>query len=97
MEETFRRAVFVGPRAIRFDELPIPEPGPNQALVRVRACALCTWEQRSYTGEEHFYPLSSGHEVSGELVKMGSRVFAKAQTGDRVVAAMLIRCGYCDS
>ena len=97
MEETFRRAVFVGPRTIRFDELPIPEPGPHQALVRVKACALCTWEQRSYTGEEHYYPLSSGHEVSGELVKLGSRVLTKVQTGDRVVAAMLIRCGYCDS
>ena len=97
MVETFRRAVFVGPRTIRFDELPIPEPGPDQALVRVKACALCTWEQRSYTGEEHYYPLSSGHEVSGELVEIGCNVSAKLQAGDRVVAAMLTRCGYCDS
>ncbi len=97
MAETYKRAVFVEPRVIRFDELPIPEPGPRQALVRVKACALCTWEQRSYTGEEKLYPLSSGHEVSGELVKLGSKVFASVQPGDRVVASMLLRCGYCDS
>jgi 2-desacetyl-2-hydroxyethyl bacteriochlorophyllide A dehydrogenase len=97
MAETYRRAVFVEPRVIRFDELPIPEPGPYQVLVRVKACALCTWEQRSYTGEEQFYPVATGHEVSGELVKLGSKVFADVQPGDRVVASMLLRCGYCDS
>jgi threonine dehydrogenase-like Zn-dependent dehydrogenase len=97
MAETYKRAVFVEPRVIRFDELPVPEPGPRQALVRVKACALCTWEQRSYTGEEDLYPLSSGHEVSGELVEVGSKVFAKVQPGDRIVASMLLRCGYCES
>lgn len=97
MAQTYKRAVFVKPGTIRFDELPIPKPGPSQALVQVKACALCTWEQRSYTGEEPFYPLSSGHEVSGELVEVGSRVFSKAKVGDRVVASLLTRCGYCDS
>ena len=95
--ETYKRAVFVEPRKIRFDDLAIPEPGPRQALVKVKACALCTWEQRSYTGEEPFYPLSSGHEVSGELVKLGDKVFTPAQIGDRVVASVLTRCGYCES
>jgi len=97
MTKTYKRAVFVGPKQIRFDELPIPEPGPRQALVRVRACALCTWEQRMYTGEERFYPLAGGHEVSGELVKLGSQVYTDAQIGDRVMASPLTRCGYCES
>jgi threonine dehydrogenase-like Zn-dependent dehydrogenase len=95
--ETYKRAVFVGPRQIRLDDLPIPEPNPRQALVRVRACALCTWEQREYSGEERFYPLAGGHEVSGELVKLGRWVHTDAQVGDRVVAALLTRCGYCES
>jgi threonine dehydrogenase-like Zn-dependent dehydrogenase len=94
---TYKRATFIGPKQIRLDELPIPEPGPRQALVKVRACALCTWEQRSYTGEETFYPLASGHEVSGELVKLGSQVFTDVQIGDRVMASPLTRCGYCES
>jgi len=97
VQGTYRRAVFIGPRQMRFDELPIPSPGPRQALVKVRACALCTWEQRSYTGEEAFYPLSSGHEVSGELLSLGSGAYCDAGIGDRVVGAMLSRCGCCDS
>jgi 2-desacetyl-2-hydroxyethyl bacteriochlorophyllide A dehydrogenase len=95
--ETYRRAVFVGPREVRLDELPIPEPGPRQALVKVRACAICTWEQRLFSGEEPLYPLAGGHEVSGELVKLGSQVYTDARIGDRVVAAPLARCGYCES
>jgi threonine dehydrogenase-like Zn-dependent dehydrogenase len=97
MKGTYKRAVFVAPRQIRFDELPIPTPGPRQALVKVRAVALCTWEQRSYTGEENLYPLSSGHEVAGELVELGSQVYTDAHIGDRVAALMLTRCGYCES
>ena len=97
MAETYKRAVFVAPREIRFDELPIPEPGLHQALVQVKACALCTWEQREYSGEEKFYPLAGGHEVSGVLVKLGERVYTDAQIGDRVMASTLNRCGYCES
>ncbi len=97
MTETYKRAVFVGPKQIRFDELPIPEPGPHQALVKVKACALCTWEQRMYTGEENYYPLAGGHEVSGELVELGKYVHTDAQVGDRVMASTLNRCGYCES
>ena len=97
MAETYRRAVFVAPGQIRIDDVPIPEPGSRQALVRVRACALCTWEQRMYSGEAKRYPFSAGHEVSGELVKLGNHMYTDAQVGDRVMAALLTRCGHCES
>jgi len=97
MTTTYKRAVFVEPKQIRFDDVPIPEPDPRQALVRVKACALCTWEQRMYTGEEHYYPLAGGHEISGELIKLGDQVYTDAQIGDRVMASVLTRCGYCES
>jgi threonine dehydrogenase-like Zn-dependent dehydrogenase len=95
--ETYKRAVFVGPRQVRLDELPVPEPGPRQALVKVKACAICTWEQRVYGGEEPVYPLAGGHEVSGELVALGSQVCMDVKIGDRVMASPLARCGYCES
>lgn len=97
MTKTYRRAVFVGPGKIRFDELPIPEPGPRQALVRVRTCALCTWEQRMYSGEERHYPMAGGHEVAGELVRVGKWLHTDAEIGDPVVVSTLTRCGYCES
>ncbi len=97
MTATYKRAVFVGPRQIRLDDVPVPEPGPRQALVKVKACAICTWEQRMYSGEEPSYPLAGGHEVAGELVKLGSQVYSDAKPGDRVMASGLTRCGYCDS
>jgi L-iditol 2-dehydrogenase len=50
-----------------------------------------------YSGEEPFYPLAGGHEVSGELVRLGSQVYTDAKIGDRVMASTLTRCGYCDS
>jgi 2-desacetyl-2-hydroxyethyl bacteriochlorophyllide A dehydrogenase len=95
--ETYKRSVFVGPRQIRIDEVPIPEPGPSQVLVKVKCCAICTWEQRTYVGEEKFYPLAGGHEVSGEVVKLGKFVYSDAQVGDRVMASTLTRCGFCES
>jgi len=94
---TYKRAVFVAPREIRFDEVPLPEPDSHQALVQVKACALCTWEQREYSGQEDFYPLAGGHEVSGVLIKLGERVYSDAEIGDRVMASTLNRCGYCES
>jgi len=95
--QMYKRAVFVAPGRIRFEDVPIPEPGPRQALVRVRACALCTWEQRMYTGEEHHYPMAGGHEISGELVKLGQYVHTDAQIGDRVAVVPLARCFQCES
>ncbi len=91
-----RRSVFVGPRQIEFQEIPIPSPRPDQVLVKVRAAALCTWEQRMYTGEEPTYPMSGGHEVSGVVVDVGQNVFG-LEPGDHVTVAGLKRCGQCES
>lgn len=95
--ETFKRAVFEGPGQVRIHEVPIPTPGPRQGLIRVRACALCTLEQRLYSGDLRFYPMTGGHEVAGELVEIGDEVYHNGHIGDRVVASLLTRCGYCDS
>ncbi|MDY7040641.1 MAG: zinc-binding dehydrogenase, partial [Chloroflexota bacterium] len=98
MPGTYTRSILTGVKEIKFEKVPIPEPGPTQALVQVKACALCTWEQRVYAGiQRNFYPLLGGHEVSGVLAKAGERVLTTAKPGDRVVAAMLTRCGQCTS
>lgn len=94
--EIMRRSVIEGPEQVGFAELPIPEPAPNQVLVKVHSCAICTWEQRMYTGAEPMYPMAGGHEVSGTVVKFGDRVFG-LEPGDHVTVAGLNRCGQCES
>ncbi|MFQ6014973.1 MAG: zinc-binding dehydrogenase [Anaerolineae bacterium] len=95
-KKTMRRAVLAGPRKVELQEVAIPEAGPDQVLVRVRACALCTWEQRVFAGiDDRFYPLLGGHEVSGVVETVGSGVDNPVSAGDRVAVALLKRCGQC--
>jgi NADPH:quinone reductase-like Zn-dependent oxidoreductase len=64
-----RTTIFTGPKQLEVREVELPEVGPHQVLVKVRACALCTWEQRFYKGSSpQDYPFRGGHEVSGEVV-----------------------------
>jgi len=93
---TMERALLVAPQQIKFEQIPIPTPAPNQVLIKVHSCALCTWEQRTYSGAESFYPLAGGHEVSGVVVEKGSSVFG-LELGDHVTLSGLYRCGQCDS
>lgn len=98
MTRTYKRSILASPKEIVFEEVPIPTPGPGQALVQVKACAVCTWEQRVYAGADtRSYPLLGGHEVSGVLAEVGSGVLAKAKPGDHVVASRLTRCFQCTS
>lgn len=92
-----RRVVLLGPRQVAFQDVPIPTPGPGEVLINIRACALCTWEQRTYTGEEKFVPLLGGHEMSGVAMAIGPDVYLDVREGDQVSIAGLNRCGQCES
>ena len=98
MAKTYIRSILAAPKEIVFEEVPVPTPGPGQALVQVKACAVCTWEQRVYAGtDKSSYPLLGGHEVSGILAEVGPGVLTKAKPGDHVVASRLTRCFQCTS
>jgi len=96
---TMKRAVITGPRELLFEELPIPAVGPTQVLVRMRASALCTWEQRTFAGVETWsYPLAGGHEYSGVVEAIGASVEVTGlAVGDQVAMSGLKRCGQCYS
>ncbi|MDG4830162.1 alcohol dehydrogenase catalytic domain-containing protein [Solwaraspora sp. WMMD1047] len=75
-----------------------PEAGPNQVLVRVRACAICGTDVWMANGTLSFreFPLVLGHEGVGEVVAVGAGVTQRA-IGDRVGLPMVQkRCGRCD-
>jgi len=90
-----KAAVLVEGPEIVFQERPIPEPEPTQAVVKVQRAAICGTDfhaiEGTYTCE---YPLVLGHEFSGEVWETGSalNVFSR---GDRVVVEGMIGCGFC--
>jgi 2-desacetyl-2-hydroxyethyl bacteriochlorophyllide A dehydrogenase len=90
------RAILVAPRQFKMEEISIPAPADDQVLVKVHSCALCTFEQRIYSGEEPIYPFAGGHEVSGTVIEKGRLVFGLA-AGDHVTLSGLVRCGQCES
>ncbi len=74
-----------GPNDVRLDDLPPPDPGPRDALVRVAACGICGTDvsfvhMGGITGE----PMALGHEMSGIVEWVGDEV-AGAAAGDRVI------------
>lgn len=93
-----RTTLFTAPKKLEIQEYELPAPGPRQVLVKVRACALCTWEQRFYKGSSpQDYPFRGGHEVSGDVVALGKDANCDAKVGDPVSVAIMTRCGACES
>ena len=78
-------------------KLETPELCGREVLVKVRAVALCTLEQRVFKGEVRMpYPCCAGHEVSGEIAELGPSVDTKVwKIGDRVAVRLLYSCGEC--
>ncbi|MGI9953065.1 alcohol dehydrogenase catalytic domain-containing protein [Moorellaceae bacterium AZ2] len=89
------RAVMIGPQKIQLEDVPLRKLEPDEVLVKVRACGICTWEQRFYQGVEGAYPFLGGHEIAGEVVEVGPRVAQRLAPGQKVAVASLIRCGEC--
>jgi threonine dehydrogenase-like Zn-dependent dehydrogenase len=89
-----RSAVLYGPHDFRIEEFPSPDFGETECLVKVRACGVCHSEQHQWQikvpGLE--YPRRIGHEVAGEVLKVGSMV-KEFKIGDRV-AVWIDRNGY---
>ena len=82
---------------LRLTRRPVPEPGPGQVLVRVRACGVCRTDLHVVDGElpDPKLPLVPGHEVVGTVAARGRDV-ARFEEGQRVGIAWLgWTCGAC--
>src|SRR3569832_1042278 len=77
-------------------DLPMPEPGQNEVLVRVRACGICGSDVHGFDGStgRRIPPLVMGHEAAGEVASVGANV-TDLRTGDRVTFDSTIYCGQC--
>jgi threonine dehydrogenase-like Zn-dependent dehydrogenase len=80
-------AVLRAPQNFEVIDEPIPEIAPDEVLLRVAACGVCTSELDQWEGKASglTYPRFIGHEVSGVVESVGSKVDA-FQIGDRVGA-----------
>jgi L-iditol 2-dehydrogenase len=89
---------ITGKKEIKQIQIPRPQPEPNEVLIRIRSCALCTWEQRVYTGDKDMpLPLVGGHEISGYISAVGERVDPEAYpVGTRVACRIIRACQSCD-
>ncbi len=81
-----------------YGEAPIPDPGPGEVLVRIKAAALNRldlWVRAGWPGIKHSLPHIPGSDGSGEVAALGSGV-TRWQIGDRVVINASIGCSECD-
>lgn len=88
--------VMTAPGKIEFHEVPVPEPTENQVLVKIMKIGVCGSDIHVYHGEHPFtsYPVTQGHEVSGEITEMGSRVQG-LKAGQKVTIQPQVVCGEC--
>jgi propanol-preferring alcohol dehydrogenase len=92
-----RAAAMTGPGELVLLDVPVPNPGPEEVLIRVGACAVCRTDLHVLDGDlaAPSYPRILGHEVVGRIEAVGSR--ARAERGARVGVPWLAwTCGTCD-
>ncbi len=97
MGEKYPMAVATAPGRVVLEERRLPELGPGQVLIAVKACALCGSDLHIFKGKHPAAPLpvAVGHELAGEVAAVGKRV-SRVQIGDRVAVEPVVVCDSCD-
>jgi L-iditol 2-dehydrogenase len=98
MNQTMLAAVYHGPKDLRVEELPVPEISSNEALLKVLSTGICGTDLRIWHGSHRKYPPGTiripGHEVVGDIVKVGPDVKG-LEIGQRIFLAPNMGCGHC--
>jgi D-arabinose 1-dehydrogenase-like Zn-dependent alcohol dehydrogenase len=97
MPDTMQAARFIeAHRPLELQELPVPEPGPLDVVVRVEACGICLSDVHLMDGSipAVMQPVTPGHEASGVISAVGELVSGWTE-GDRVSMMGGKACGRC--
>lgn len=100
MVSLMRGVRLPGDSSVEHVEVPVPEPGHGQVLLRVRASSICGSDIRAIYrehlghGAEAYRGVIAGHEPCGDVVAVGPGV-AHLAVGDRVVVYHIVGCGAC--
>ena len=79
-----KAAVYKGKQRFSVDEIPTPEPGPGQVLVKVKYSAICGTDVHAFLYDRARPGTIMGHEYSGTVAELGPGV-STWSVGDRVV------------
>ena len=91
-----KTARYYGIEDIRYEELPVPNCGEKDVLIKVAYAGICGSDLHIYKKGMFIQniPETMGHEFSGTVIKTGSKVHS-LQAGDRVTANPMVTCGNC--
>lgn len=89
-----KAAVAYGGETIRVEEFTLPAAGQGELVVRVQACGLCGSDLAKLFQHKLQAPTVLGHEIAGEVVRVGGDV-SQFRVGDRVVVAHHVPCHGC--
>jgi L-iditol 2-dehydrogenase len=88
-----RVAMYYSNQDVRLEEMPVPQIGPGEVLMRVEASGICGTDLLEWY-RRHKAPLVLGHEVAGVIAAVGEGV-EKYNVGDRICAAHHVPCNTC--
>ena len=92
--KTMRAGVFRDKGVVRVEEVPVPDVGPDEVLIKVAACGVCGTDIKKIFQRYVEPPQILGHELAGTVVAVGPGV-TKWKLGDRVMSFHHIPCGKC--
>ncbi len=98
---TMQALVVLEPSVLEIQEVPVPVPGPNEVLARVRAVSICGTDAHLIRGDypgfwPPAFPFIPGHEWAGEIAALGPGAERFGwQIGDRVAGTSHDACGVC--
>ena len=91
---TMRAGVYREKGIVRVEEVPVPEVGEGEVLIKVAACGICGTDIKKIFQRYVEPPQILGHELAGTVVAIGRGV-TKWKLGDRVMSFHHIPCGQC--
>jgi threonine dehydrogenase-like Zn-dependent dehydrogenase len=97
MANMMKAAVFEAVKTIKVKEVPVPEIGDDDVLIKVVNTGICGTDWSIYNGwySADKLPMIPGHEFSGVIAKVGKNNPRKLKEGDRVTADINMSCGTC--
>ncbi|MGH6924214.1 MAG: zinc-dependent alcohol dehydrogenase [Propylenella sp.] len=97
--ETMRGAVLLGPETIEIRDVPVPQPGPGEILLKVEAATTCGTDVKVFKRGGHPRMLKAptlfGHEMAGRVAAIGAGV-GSFRVGDAIVVANSAPCLTCE-